>query len=133
MLSDFGFKEIRKYGMAEGCGPETIYFPITDEPDFPEEIRNKAEEMIRDALGRIKLQTASDNTALILKSYIVEPYIEIDIDDDEINYGIYVWIYDANNDGERLSADEYRINTDDPIYKVFKMCMLQQLEKSLFQ
>ena len=46
MISKYKFEEIESYDCFEEEINDILYFPITDSKDFPQEIREKAEEII---------------------------------------------------------------------------------------
>ena len=57
MLSKYGFQKIEDFSsLTDTSGIDTIFFPVTDAPDFPQEIRAKAEGLIDKVLEQYRAE-----------------------------------------------------------------------------
>ena len=129
MLSKYGFQKIANYdSFTDDSGIDTIFFPVTDEPEFPEEIRIKAENLIDNLLEEYQTEQGRNPVCEQIElSANVEIYFQKRVPCYHLQVGIIDFAYEISH------WTEYIIDTDDALYQPFRGYMLQQLEKSLFQ
>lgn len=129
MLSKYGFQKIENYdSFTDDSGIDVIFFPVTDEPEFPAEIRTKAENLIDTLLEEYqKEQGRNPVCAQIELSANVEIYFQNRIPYYHLQVGIIDFAYEISH------WTEYMMDTDDALYQPFRGYMLQQLDKGLFR
>lgn len=102
-----------------------IYFPVTDSEDFPQEIREKTEEIIDRIIHTHKL----DISKLRLNARII---VYSDANCDWLNeISVLISDYSAFNDAR--IEEEYSIGHDDPLYVSLKAYVMKQIGEILFQ
>lgn len=125
MISKYKFKEIESQNCFEEGINDILYFPITDSKDFPQEIREKAEEIIDHIVYTHKI----DLSKLRLCARMV---VYADKAGKWLNE-ISIVISDSNRIFHRIwIEEEYIIGHEDPLYEPFKEYFMKQLEKTLF-
>lgn len=130
MLKDYGFKKIIGEILCFEDDDCIISCVITDEDDFPAEIRTKAEEMIKATLEQF--QTANHKPAVCEELRLVpsiQLFYESGCSVNPPGYFIEILVYDE----DAKSKMNYEITASDPLYPLFKKYMLEQLEKNLFK
>lgn len=132
MISTYQFGRVENLDCFEEDITNIIYFPVTDSPDFPKAIRDKAEEMID---SMIVIYETENNCKLGLSKLCLNARIIAFVG----NNGN--WIYEiavviASNMGkfdDIWIEGSYSISRDDLLYTQFKAYFMEQLEKKLFR
>lgn len=132
MINTYQFGRVENLDCFEDDITNIVYFPVTDSPDFPKAIRDKAEEMIdsmvciceKDNHCKLDLSKLCLNARIIAFSgnngnWSYEIAVVISGNIEEIDD---IWI-------ER----SYAISRDDLLYVQFKAYFMEQLEKKLFR
>ena len=129
MLSKYGFRKIEDFSsFTDTSGIDTIFFPVTDAPDFPQEIRAKAEELIDEVLEQYR---AEHGRKPVCEQMELSANMEIYFTNRKPFYHLQVGVIDFTN--EVSNWTEHMINTGDPIYQLFRGYIMQQLDKGLFE
>lgn len=131
MINDYGFKAVEQlnYFTDDFTSKSTLYFPVTDDPDFPAELRAKTETLIDEVLRQIQARYGIDPVcSKLVLSARIEVYCRNS--DNLPGYDIQVGICD---DTEIDAWTQYEIETSDPLYRPFKDYMMKQMERNLFK
>lgn len=128
VLSKYGFQKIEDFSsFTDTSGIDTIFFPVTDAPDFPQEVRAKAEELIDRVLEQYR---AEHDREPVCEQMELSASMEIYFTGQKPFYHIQVGVIDFTN--EVSNWTEYIIDIGDPIYQTFREYIMQQLDKGLF-
>lgn len=132
MINTYQFGRVEDQNCFEDGATNMIYFPVTDSPDFPKAIRDKAEEMIDS----------------IVHTYETENNCKLDLSKLCLNARIIAfvgnngnWLYEiavviSSNIEELYDVwieRSYAISQDNLLYAQFKAYFMEQLEKKLFR
>lgn len=129
VLSKYGFQKIEDFSFfTDTSGIDTIFIPVTEAPDFPEEIRAKAEELIDKVLEQYR---AEHDREPVCEQMELSASIEIYFTNRKPFYHLQVGVIDFTN--EVSNWTEYMIDIADPIYQTFREYIMQQLDKGLFE
>lgn len=120
MISNYRFEKIEEQDCFGHGAINTLYFPVTDSEDFPQEIRKKTEEVI----DRIVHTHELDISKLCLCARMV-----IGKWSNEIS----VVISDCSAFDDTWIEEEYIIGRDDSLYEPFKAYVMKRLGEILFQ
>lgn len=129
MLSKYGFKKQYLKNSFQDCSSSNvIYFPINDSRDFPNGVRNRAEELI-DIL--INSYEKDKECNLDLSELCLEARINVYFDRDVMpRSDITIFIYDE--DGYIELDESIQITRQDILYEPIKKYFLYQIGKALF-
>lgn len=125
MLNRFKFEKIEEQDCFGHGAINTLYFPVTDSEDFPQGIRQKAEEII----DRIVHTYELDISKLCLCARMV---VYSDRDGKWVDE-ISVVMSDCSAFDDTWIEEDYSIGYDDSLYEPFKAYVMKRLEEILFQ
>lgn len=132
MINTYQFGRVEDINCFEDDITNIVYFPVTDSPDFPKSIRNKAEELID---SMIHTYEAENNCKLDLSKLCLNTRI-IAFAGNNGNwiYEIAVVISGNMEEFDNIWIEKsYAISRYDLLYVQFKAYFLEQLEKKLFK
>lgn len=122
MISNFKFEEVEIQNSFEDETTNIIYFPVTDSKDFPQEIRQKTEDIIDHIIHTHEL----DISKLRLNARIVT-FLDVNG-----KWSNEISVVISNYDD--IWIDEvYSIGRDDSLYKPFRAYVMRRLEEIMFQ
>lgn len=132
MINTYQFGRVENLDCFEDDITNIVYFPVTDSPDFPKSIRDKAEELIDS----------------MIHTYETENNYKLDLSKLCLNARILAFVGNNGNctcemavviSGNIEEIDDiwiersYAISRDDLLYVQFKAYFMEQLEKKLFR
>ena len=133
MINIYQFGRVEDQNCFEDGETNMIYFPvITDSPDFPKAIRDKAEEMID---SMIHTYETDNNCKLDLSKLCLNARIIAFVGNGG-NWSYEIAVVMAGNIEEFDDIwieRSYAISRDDLLYAQFKVYFMEQLEKKLFR
>ena len=124
MISKYKFEKMENQNCFEDGVNDILYFPVTDSEDFPQEIRDKAEQLIDCIIHTYKLDVSKMrlNARVIAYSDKNGKWLS----------EISVVISDYSAFDDFWIEEEYFIGHEDSLYKPFKAYFMKQLEEILF-
>lgn len=125
MLSSYKFEKIEEQDCFGHGAINTLYFPVTDSEDFPQEIRKKTEEVI----DRIVHTHELDISKLCLCARMVVYFDK----DGKWSNEISVVISDCSAFDDTWIEEVYSIGREDSLYVPLKAYVMKRLEEILFQ
>lgn len=130
MINTYQFGRVEDINCFEDGTTNIVYFPVTDSPDFPKAIRDKAEEMI-DSI--IHVYETKNNCKLDLPKLCLNARIIAFVGNNgNWSYEIAV-VISSNMEFDDLWIEEsYDISWNNCLYEPFKEYFIEQLEKKLF-
>lgn len=130
MLSKYKFGKIDRQNCFEDGVSNILYFPITDSEDFPQEIRDKAENIID---GMINTYEVDNNYKLDLNRLHLNMRMVVFIDKSgKWSKEISIVISGISISDDIWIEGEYSIEDGDSLYKPFRAYFMKQLEEKLF-
>lgn len=131
MLSRYQFKEVYDLNSFQEDASNPIFFPVSDNEDFPGEIREKAEEMIDSLIAAYEKE---NNCALDLSKLRLNARVEVYFNQDNKPIGniSVVMVSDNSEDPDLWIENDIDIYYGDDLYEPLKKYFMQQLEKVLF-
>ncbi|MDE6740395.1 MAG: hypothetical protein K2K07_15030 [Lachnospiraceae bacterium] len=132
MINTYQFGCVEDQNCFEDGATNMIYFPVTDSPDFPKAIRDKAKEMID---SMVHTYETENNCKLDLSKLCLNARIIAFVGNNRRwSYEIAVVI--SSNIEELYDVwieRSYAISRDDLLYVEFRAYFMEQLEKKLFR
>ena len=132
MINIYQFGRVEDQNCFEDGATNIIYFPVTDSPDFPKAIRNKAEEMID---SMVHAYETENNCKLDLSKLCLNARIIAFVGNNgNWSYEIAVVISGNIDEFDDIWIERsYAISRDNLLYVQFKAYFMEQLEKRLFR
>lgn len=124
MISKYKFEEVENQNSFEHGVSDFLYFPVTDSEDFPQDIREKTEQLIDHIIYTHKL----DLSKLRLHARVIVCSDKNDKWSNEIS----VVIADNSAFDDTWIEEEYTIGHDDPLYVSLKSYVMKKLGEILF-
>ncbi len=132
MINTYQFGRVEDLDCFEDEITSIVYFSVTDSPDFPKAIRDKAEEMID---SMVYAYGTENNCKLDLSQLCLNARIIAFVGNN--GYWSYeIAVVMTGNIKEFYDVwieKSYAINRDDLLYAEFKAYFMEQLEKRLFR
>lgn len=131
MISTYKFGKIEDMDSFRDGVNNILYFPVKDSVDFPQAIRDKAEEMIDGMIHAYKLENdyGLDSSGLCLNARIIAFVGK----EGNWSYEIAVVISGNLASDDVWIEDSHTIGVDSLLYGSFKVYFMEQLGKSLFK
>lgn len=132
MINLYQFGRVEDLNCFEDGATNIVYFPVTDSPDFPKSIRDKAEELID---SMIHTYETENNCKLDLSKLCLNARILTFVGNSgNWSYEIAVVISGNIEEIDDIWIERsYAISWDDLLYVQFKAYFMEQLEKKLFR
>lgn len=132
MINTYQFGRVENLDCFEDDITNIVYFPVTDSPDFPKAIRDKAEEMIS---CMIHIYETENNRKLDLSKLCLNARIIAFVGNNgNWTYEIAVVMAGNMEEFDDIWIERsYAISRDDLLYVQFKVYFMEQLEKKLFR
>lgn len=132
MINTYQFGRVEDLDCFEDEITNIVYFPVTDSPDFPKAIRDKAEEMID---SMVHAYETENNCKLDLSKLCLNARIIAFVDNNGYwSYEIAVVMAGSIKEFYDIWFERsYAISRDDLLYAEFRAYFMEQLEKRLFR
>ena len=132
MINTYQFGRVEDQNCFEDGATNIIYFPVTDSPDLPKAIRDKAEEMIDKMVHAYETE---NNCKLDLSKLCLNARIIAFVGNNG-NWSYEIAVVISSNIEELYDVwieRSYAISRDNLLYVQFKAYFMEQLEKRLFR
>lgn len=118
------FEKVEEQNCFEDGVTDILYFPVTDSEDFPQEIREKAKEMVNRIVHTHKLDISKLRLNVRVIVYLGKNgkwLSEISVVISDYSAFDDIWI-----------EEEYSIGHENPLYESLKVYFMKRLEEILF-